>query len=434
VSHPLAIDLAPLQAHPSGALVVALSGGLDSTVLLHALAASPQARARGLRAMHVHHGLHPDADRWQAHCERFCTALDVPLASVGVNVEPVGEGLEAAARRARHAALEASLADGDILALAHHRDDQAETFLLRALRASGTDGLAAMRPWRAMGRGYLWRPLLGLPRAALSAYAQAHALTWIEDPSNADTRFDRNFLRANVLPLLRGRWPDAEAAFARSAALCAQAADLLDEGDAALLAAVRADDDRLIDATRLRELPAARRARVLRLWIATLQLPPLPADGLRCIESELLHARDDAQARFDWHGASVRAWRGLLHGAPSRPGLDASLVLPWDGHEPLHLPDGGALLFTAPMALGSGARVHARCGGERIRLPGRDHSHALKHVLQSRDVAPWTREHLPLLVDDGGLLAAGDVAISDRLSTLLDAAGAQLVWTRPPGA
>jgi tRNA(Ile)-lysidine synthase len=434
VSHPFAIDLAPLQVHPHGALVVALSGGLDSTVLLHALAASPQARARGLRAMHVHHGLHPDADRWQAHCERSCAALDVPLASVGVNVEPVGEGLEAAARRARHAALEASLADGDILALAHHRDDQAETFLLRALRASGTDGLAAMRPWRAMGRGYLWRPLLGLPRAALSAYAQAHALTWIEDPSNADTRFDRNFLRADVLPLLRGRWPDAEAAFARSAALCAQAADLLDEGDAALLAAVRADDDRLIDATRLRELPAARRARVLRLWIATLQLPPLPADGLRRIESELLHARDDAQARFDWHGASVRAWRGLLHAARSRPGLDASLVLPWDGHEPLHLPDGGALLFTAPMALGSGARVHARRGGERIHLPGRDHSHALKHVLQSRSVAPWTREHLPLLVDDGGLLAAGDVAISDRLSTLLDAAGAQLVWTRPPGA
>jgi tRNA(Ile)-lysidine synthase len=430
----LVIDLSPLQAYPRSALVVALSGGLDSTVLLHALAASAEVRAHGLRAVHVHHGLHPNADVWQTQCERFCAALDVAITAVRVHVEPVGDGLEAAARRARHAALEAAMQDGDILVLAHHRDDQAETFLLRALRASGVDGLAAMRPWRALHRGQLWRPLLDQPRAALRAYAETHGLAWIDDPSNTDTRFDRNFLRANVLPLLRTRWPDADAALARSAALCGQANALLDDEDGTLLESVRAGEPGLIDVARVAALTASRRARVLRRWVATLALPPLPAEGLRRVETELLNARTDAQPRFDWHGASIRRWRGVLHAGWARPALDATTAIAWDGRHPLSLPDGGVLAFTAPVGLSSGARVRARSGGERIRLPGRDHSHALKHVLQQRNVAPWTREHLPVLVDSDNVLAAGDVAISAQLEEQLAAAGARLVWTRPPGA
>jgi tRNA(Ile)-lysidine synthase len=428
------IDLSPLQAHPRSALVVALSGGLDSTVLLHALAASDEVRGRGLRAVHVHHGLHPDADAWQAQCERVCAASDVAMTAVRVRVEPAGDGLEAAARRARHAALEAAMRDGEILVLAHHRDDQAETFLFRALRASGVDGLAAMRPWRALRRGHLWRPLLDQPRAALRAYAETHSLAWIDDPSNTDTRFDRNFLRSDVLPLLRTRWPEADAALARSAALCAEANTLLDDADSALLESVRVGEPGLVDVDRLCALPAARRARVLRRWVATLALPPLPAEGLRRVEAELLAARTDAQPRFDWHGASIRRWRGVLHAGWSRPRLDATTAIAWDGRHPLHLPDGGVLALTAPAPLPPDSRVQARIGGERIRLPGRDHSHSLKHVLQERDVAPWTREHLPLLVDRDGVLAAGDVAISARLAGRLAAAGARLLWARPPGA
>jgi hypothetical protein len=157
----------------------------------------------------------------------LCAGLDVPLTIARVEVRDDGDGPEAAAREARHAAFERELRDGETLALAHHRDDQAETFLLRALRGSGADGLGAMRAWRAFGRGWLWRPLLAQPREALRDHATTHGLPWIEDPSNADPRFDRNFLRQRVLPLLRERWPRVDASFARSAALGAEAADAL---------------------------------------------------------------------------------------------------------------------------------------------------------------------------------------------------------------
>jgi tRNA(Ile)-lysidine synthase len=434
MTSPLAFDLTPLHAHPRAGVVVGLSGGLDSTVLLHRLAQAPEVRARGLRALHVHHGLHPDADDWQRHCKRICRQLDVPLASVRVQVAPAGDGPEAAARRARHAALQATVANGDVVALAHHRDDQAETFLLRALRASGPDGLRAMRAWRAFGGGWLWRPLLGTARSAIHDYALAHALEWLDDPSNADTRFDRNFLRSRVMPLLRERWPDADAALARSAAVCAESADLLDADDASAIALARTDADHVLDVAALHPLPSPRRARVLRRWIAELGLPPLPAEGIRQVDAHLLHARDDACPRFDWHGASIRLWRGLLHAAMSAPALDRDFDVEWSGREALHLPDGGALAFDPPLPSHTTLRVRARSGGERIHLARRAHSHALKHVLQSLHVPPWTREHLPLLRDDEGVLAAGDIVLSARFAAMLDHADSRLVWTRPQGA
>ena len=257
------ISPSELEQTGSAALVVALSGGLDSVVVLHVLADMPAARARGLRAVHVHHGLHPDADAWQRLCETICSALQVSLRSVNVDVpRDGGEGLEAAARHARRAVFAEELGVGEVLVLAHHRDDQAETFLMRALRGSGVDGLGAMQPWRAFANGWLWRPLLGHPRSDLQAYAQAHGLRWIEDPSNADARFDRNFLRQRVLPLLRERWPQADASFARSANLCADAAGLLDEGDTHALAPLRTADPRVLARGALRALTPTRRSRV----------------------------------------------------------------------------------------------------------------------------------------------------------------------------
>ncbi|WP_108846048.1 tRNA lysidine(34) synthetase TilS, partial [Xanthomonas fragariae] len=178
-----------LPATPPGPVLIAFSGGIDSGVLLHLLATTPRYCDTGLRALHVHHGLHADADAWAAHCLRACDALQIPLQIVRVQVaRDSGLGLEAAARNARHAACAQALAPGEWLALAHHRDDQAETFLLRALRASGPDGLAAMRAQRPFANGMLWRPLLANGRADVLAYALAHGLQWIEDPSNADTR------------------------------------------------------------------------------------------------------------------------------------------------------------------------------------------------------------------------------------------------------
>ncbi|GAA5076717.1 tRNA lysidine(34) synthetase TilS [Lysobacter panacisoli] len=416
-----------LHDRPDAPLCVGYSGGLDSTVLLHLLAAAP--RETGLRAVHVHHGLHPQADAWAQHCVQTCAALGVPLEIVHVTVVPDGNGLEAAARAARHAAFERALAPGEVLVLAHHRDDQAETFLLRALRASGPDGLAAMRRWRAFGTGSLWRPLLAHGRDDLQAWAQAHGLSWIDDPSNADTRLDRNFLRQHVLPLLRERWPQADATLAQSAALCAQAHELLDDGDALALAEVTTADPQALSRTRLMALPAARRARVLRQWIASLRLPPLPANGVERIEAELLGARDDAEPEFHWHGVVIRAWRDLLWAGHRRPPLPGDWHADWDGSSPLTLPHGGALRLDGAARFDEALIARARQGGERIALPGRRHSHALKHVLQDLGIPPWERERLPLLFDrEGSLLAAGDVALSDAFDRWLRDRGARLCW------
>jgi tRNA(Ile)-lysidine synthase len=437
-THPFALP--PVPAAATGSLVVGYSGGLDSTVLLHRFANEPVLRARGLRAVHVHHGLQAEAADWAAHCVRQAQALGVPVRVLEVQVRrDAGSGLEAAAREARYAALSATLAPGDVLATAHHLDDQAETFLLRALRASGPDGLGAMRPLRRLGDAWQWRPLLELPRETLLAYAQAHGLEWIEDPSNSVPDPDRNFLRLQLLPLLRGRWPHASAALARSAALCAQTDALLAEEDAALLRLHAGDDPRTLRVPALLALPVARRARVLRHWIRALGLPPLPSLGVEQIERELLDARADAEARFAWSGARVLRWRDFLHADHLRDPLPADWTAEWDGRAPLHLPDGGRLSLhgeggIATAGFDAPVRVHARQGGERINLPGRTHSHLLKHLLQERAVPPWRRAQLPLLstMDGGQLLAAADVAWSGDLARWLHARGWHLAW-QPPG-
>ena len=418
-------------------VLVGYSGGLDSTVLLHLLVSDARVRRRGLRAIHVHHGLHAGADAWAQHCIQACVGLGVDLDLRHVEVERgSGAGLEAAARAARHGAYAAALHEDEVLALAHHRDDQAETFLLRALRASGVDGLAAMRPWRPFGRGWMWRPLLETGRHQLQAYASGHGLQWIEDPSNDSDAHDRNFLRRHVMPLLRTRWPQAGDAFAQAARLQGEAAALLEQEDARALALARTADPACLQVAALAALPAARRARVLRRWVEVAGLPPLPARAIAPIEG-LITAAAATRGEFRWHGARIRRWRGLLWAGRIRPAARARMA--WDGTAPL--PWGGGELSLEP-ALAAGETfedgdagaappfvVHPRMGGERIALPGRGHSHALKHVLQDLGVPPWVREGLPLVSDRGGqLLAAGDLALSARLDAWLRRSGRRLRW------
>lgn len=451
----------PLQClSPSARLWVALSGGLDSTVLLHLLSRHPDIGRDRVRALHIHHGLHADATQWTTHCRQFCSVIGVPLQTVNVAVaRDGGEGLEAAARKARYAAFAGAIGDHDVLVTAHHRDDQAETFLLRALRASGPDGLASMRPWRAFANGWHWRPLLETPRSALLSYACEHGLAWIDDPSNLDTVHDRNFLRQAVMPLLRGRWPQVDAAFARSASLSADAAGLLADEDASALAAARGDDEHHVSTHALQQLPATRRARVLRRWVAELGLPPLPSAGIAQIESQLLAAQHDTDAAFEWSGAVIRRWRGVLHADALHDALPVEWRAEWNGASPLRLPTGDLLRLlpgaTAlatdsvnttedsapavgpavpkrlPAAFEQTLFVHARQGGERVTLPGRGHSHTVKHVLQDLGVPPWVRERLPLVSSGSGeLLAIGDLAYSAGFDAWLRQRDLQLQWIK----
>lgn len=417
------------QAPGTGPIAVALSGGLDSTVLLHLLAEDAAICARGLRALHVDHGLHPESPQWALACAAACEALGVAFESRRVVVTAAGEGLEAAARAARHQALLDWQYEGELIALAHHQDDQAETVLLRLLRGSG-DGLAAMRPLRAFGRGALWRPLLAVPRAELHRFAQARGLAWIEDPSNASEGHDRNFLRQHVLPVLAGRWPQAADALARSAGLLAVQGQLLDGEDTRRLARVQGLDPASLSVPTLLAQSPGWRDRLLRAWIRGLGLPPLPGDALQTLADDVLSARGDRVAEFRWSGSVIRRWRDLLHAERARAPLPPDWSASWDGQSPLLLPGGGCLALEPAQAWDAPVQARARAGGERIIQPGREHSHELKHVLQDLGVPPWERARLPLLfAADGELLAAGDLVMSARLRSWLGARQARLRHT-----
>ncbi|MEW6648345.1 MAG: tRNA lysidine(34) synthetase TilS [Pseudomonadota bacterium] len=385
---------------PAGRYVVAYSGGLDSHVLLHALSRLGVT----LAAVHVHHGLSRNADLWAEHCRTQCAALQVPCTVVRVQVRHGGSGVEAAARDARYAALVQALGAGEMLLTAHHQDDQAETLLLMLMRGAGIAGLAAMPAVRPFGPGLLGRPLLGLPRAVLHDYAVAHALSWVDDESNFDTGLDRNYLRHEVLPVLRRRWPALERTLARTAAHLAEAGELMAGLAAADLATAHGSRAGTLSVAALNSLAVARRRNLLRHWLRDLGLPLPDTAHLHRIEQEVLPARPDAGPRVDWPGAEVRRYRDDLYAmAPLASVPDTELS--WDLAQPLPLPDGRCLV--AAPAVGGGVSVKRlaaarvtvrfRAGGERCAPVGRGHGHELKKLFQEAGVPPWERERVPLL-------------------------------------
>lgn len=423
-----------LDALPPGALVVGFSGGLDSTVLLHALANMPAARERGLRAVHVDHGLHADSPTWAEHALAVADAFGVAARAIRIDIYTMrNAGREAAARSARHAAFARELRSGEWLALAHHADDQAETLLLKLLRGGGTAALGSMRTTATRDGLRLWRPLLDLPRAALEHHAKRHGLTWLDDPSNADRSLDRNFIRHEILGALRTRWPQAATTLARSARLLAEDAARLDRVDAQALAMLRGVDPRTLALDGFRRLDGVARRAVLRRWLRELGWPTPPADVIDGGLDAFLAARDDGDACLAWRGVELRIHGGLLHAlapAATENGNDGDRECAWDGRAPLALAHGMGTLSLEPVPPDAlDWTVRPRRGGERILLPGREHGTSLKHVLQDLGVPPWTRRRVPLVFAGDTLLAAGDLALSATLHAWLRARGMRLLWT-----
>jgi len=422
---------------PPGPLLVAHSGGLDSTVLLHGLANSAAARERGLRAVHVDHRLQADSAMWARHCQNFAEQLGVPIETRTVEVaRTAGLGLEATARRARYGAIEEMLASGEILALAHHRDDQAETVLLKLLRGAGPEGLGAMRTLRRLGRGLCWRPLLALPRVTLRGYAERHRLVWIEDPSNADVSLDRNFMRIEILPRITRRWPEAETSIAQSAVWARAAADFIDDEAERTLARVQGLDPSTLRFREWLALPDALRDPVLRRWLRGIGLPEPTQFQVAELVRQLAEAGEDRQPCVRWPGVEVRRYRDLLHGLPPLhfPPLDWSAEFVGDA---LALPaDIGVLRLVATESststprLARSVRVRFRRGGESLKLAGAAHTRELRDLLQEAGIPPWQRSRLPLVLDaDGALLAVADLWTSSAGAELLAHAGARLSWT-----
>lgn len=418
---------ASLAKLPAGALVVGFSGGSDSTVLLHLLAHAPAARARGLRALHVDHGLHADSARWAAHCRAVCAKLGVTLAVATVRVDAAGDGPEAAARRARWQAYAEQVGDAEILVLAHHRDDQAETVLLRLLRGAGARGLSAMRPF-ARRRGLrVWRPLLATPRAALRDYAAAHGLQWLEDPANVEFRYDRSYLRTEVMPRLRVRWPQADRAIAQTAERMADARMLERDAGAVLLAQAATIEARRLAWPPLAAAKRSLRWATLRLWLRRAGLGDVGAARLARIDAELIGAGVDADPRLVIGGKALRRYREHLYLLDADADAALDYRIDWNGRAPLALPDGiGTLAIEPATAVDLPLVVASRRGGERLRLHPGGPSRELKHLLQEQGVPPWLRARWPVLWLDGEPAGFADLLLDVRLRARLDALGARL--------
>ncbi len=405
---------------------IALSGGLDSTVLAHALAVTRERHGKSLLAVHVDHQLQAESGRWTEHCRELAGRFGIEFVAETVAVDSTGSGgLEAAAREARYAVLGRHTHDGDWLLSAHHRNDQAETLLLNLMRGSGPAGLAGIGLLTPFAGGWLARPLIDISRAALEAYAAAQDLRWLEDPSNEDLRFDRNYLRHEVLPVLEQRWPGVVERLARSAELAGDAASMLDELAAIDLQRV-GDRAARIEIEGLLELSDVRQRNLLRYAIRRAGLPVPGAARLATVIDTVLRAREDAQPLVAWQGAEVRRYRGTLYllASPDRTPwptegrtLDARSMALGPGMGALRLAPGAPRGLSAPI-IERGLSVRMRSGGEEIKPAGQTHTRKLKKLLQDEGVVPWMRDRLPLVFAGEQLVAVADLwlaadAVSD---------------------
>ncbi|MEJ5073200.1 tRNA lysidine(34) synthetase TilS [Enterobacter ludwigii] len=390
--------------------LVAFSGGLDSTVLLHQLACwreqSPDVR---LRAIHIHHGLSANADAWVVHCQQVCTGLEVPLDVVRVTLADEGLGVEAHAREARYDAFRTALQPGEALVTAQHLDDQCETLLLALKRGSGPAGLSGMSVKSAFADTTLLRPLLNVRRDSLEQWAAEHRLCWIEDESNGDDAYDRNFLRLRVVPLLTERWPHFADAAARSAALCGEQEQLLDELLAEELATLTGTQGQLAIEPLLK-VSESRRGALLRRWLAGHQAMMPSRAMLERLWQEVALARDDANPLVRLGDFEVRRYQQQLWWVPTYERQNAAQLEWTDLTQPLLLPNGDTLRCS------EGKDIRAPHADEHVivrytasgtlHIVGRSGGRKLKKIWQEMGVAPWLRETTPLLYFNETLIAA----------------------------
>ena len=418
---------------PHQKLLAAFSGGLDSRVLLELLVLLKPMLRYELRAMHVHHGLSPHADQWAAFCIETCEALGVPIDIVRINVEKnSGHGIEATARRARYGVLKAAAAD--FIVLAHHQDDQAETLLLQMLRGAGTKGLAGMAKHDA--RNQYLRPLLDVYRAQLLEFANRNKLIWIEDESNADIGYDRNFCRHHILPVIEQRFPAAKHTLARSAAHLAEASQLLD--DLAALDAMHYVKDERLDVTGLASLSDERARNLLRWWLSSHQQEMPSLVRLQEMLRQLVCARSDATIKIAVDkDIYLRRYRNMAYLE-----LDSSesIEMAWQGESVINLPDNTRLLFEKKVGEGlaiqrlgiARLQIKHRQGGERFKPDVGRPTRTLKHLLQEAGMPPWQRARLPLIYHRDMLAVVPGIGVAAELQATENEPGLGITWQQSP--
>ena len=436
------IDLALSCDPPPKQLVVGFSGGLDSCVLLHLVKSWQQQHPQvEIAALHVNHQLQPEADSWQQHCQRLCADWGIALESLVVEVDTSQSSLEQAARQARYDAFQNHLSAQQFLLLAHHRDDQVETLLQRLARGSGPLGLGAMMESTPRGHLTLLRPLLNYDREQLECYASEHQLSWVDDPSNQSDQFERNFLRHQILPIWRQKRPQLNQALARSARLCQQSAQLLDELAQMDLGETRSDQG--LAMTKLDGLSPPRQHNLLRHWIRLGGYSLPSASVLERIVPEVVSAQADAQPQVGWGSAVLRRFNNVLYLVPRQ-------LLQCAAHTPV-LPSEilrggrvafpyGELTFTAVSEVADKAtclsieacggrplRVSQRQGGEQVRPLGR-HRKRLKDWLQIYQVPPWLRGHWPIIYCGDEIVAVAGLFVCQGFAAQASLGGVQISW------
>ena len=412
-------------------LLVALSGGLDSVVLLHILSQLKADLPFKLSAMHVHHGLSKNADTWTNFCKELCAKLNIPLSVKRVSVDKKsGLGIEAAARSVRNQALAESGAD--FICLAHHQNDQAETLLLQLARGAGVKGLAGMAQIDLSRK--LLRPLLNFSRLELETYAKKNELAWVDDESNLDISFDRNFFRHDVLPIMMQRYPSIVQTLARSAANLAEASSLLDglaELDTAK--ALNENPDRL-NLGALEMLDSLRQANAFRWWLSQHKINMPSALQLQQILQQLYHARSDASIKLKVAEKQyLRRYQGdaylVKEGAEIVP-----INLLWQGEEMVNLPNDSRLIFTRKsgeglvLPEGFKLRIMSREGSERFKPEFGRPSRTLKHLMQTNRVPPWQRVRIPLVYMDEMLVYIPNLGAAAEMQAKPNETGYVITW------
>lgn len=418
-------------------LVVAFSGGVDSTVLLHL------ASRTGLpvSAVHVHHGLQPAADDWAAHCRRFCDSRGIPLSIEKVDVKTRGTGIEAAAREARYAVLARSITDGACLLTGHHADDQAETLLLRMLRGTGPDGLSGIEAYRRFGGGWLARPLLDLTRVQIQSIAVEAELQWIEDPSNARCTQDRNYLREKIMPALTLRWPRASRSIARLAGLAAKQRGVLEDLLEDKLRQLCADETGPLPLAGLAAMNAPMQAAVLRAWIARAGMRAPSQRRLSAGLQGFLSARADRTPQLEWSDGQVIRHGDWLYRLPVTGPvvperrqwvMHSAVTVAWQGAVGW-MPQGSDEFAVPEPLCNTVLSLRRPQPGERVTLPGRPQK-LLTEYAREAGVLPWWRAALPVAeAGDGQVLAVGALGLTQAGAEQIRANAWRFVWKAAAG-
>lgn len=428
------------QLHDTDNYWIAYSGGMDSHVLLHLVAQSlPR---QHLTAVHINHGLSPHSHVWQQHCAEVCQQLNIQFQVLSVNAHPVpGQSPEAAARDARYDALLTLIDQNAALLTAHQQDDQAETLLLQMLRGGGTAGLAAMPAKKPFGNGYLIRPLLQFTRAELLSYAQQHDLTWIEDESNKDSRFDRNYLRLELFPILNKRWPHVKSILSKLAQQFADDEVILNTLAQIDLNQCQGHAQNSLSIDRLLELAEIRQRNSLRYWLRNL-LGIFPSRTIvEAIQANIFHAKEDAQPLVEWQDRLIRRYENHLYIDQIPLPLDDEQIIGWqDLQQHLLLPAKlGHLVATwqdnptqSVLLLPKNAelKIQFRQGGERLHVVGRQGSHPLKKLFQEWHIPPWLRDRMPLIYFEDTLIAVPGYGIAQEFAAQIGSAGYLIHWER----